>query len=315
MLPESVQPAVAPAPVTEGPLGGAGRARVVAGAYLALMKPRIVVLLLVTTVPAMVVAEGGWPSSLLVAVVLLAGTTAAGAANAINCYLDRDIDAVMGRTRSRPLPTGIVSPRSALVFGILLAALSVTMLLIWTNPLAVALTIATIVNYDLVYTWWLKRTTHWNTLWGSTCGAAPVLIGWAAVTGQIAAPAAWAMFAIVFFWQPAHFYALALKYRDDYAAAAIPMLPVVMRPHRVAAHIVGYSWLTVAASLVLWACGMSPLYGSVAVVAAVPLLVQAHQLRNAVRSGREAQPMRLFHGTIVYLTVIFAAIAIDALVR
>lgn len=303
-------PAAVPAVIREPPTRRFGS---VASAYLDLTKPRIVMLLLVTALPTMMVVAGGWPSTSTVAVVLLAGTGAAGAANTINCYLDRDIDVLMRRTQARPLAVGLVSPRAALTFGLVLAVVSVTAMLLLTNPLAAALTAATIANYDLVYTLWLKRTTHWNTLWGSTCGAAPVLIGCAAVTGRITAEA-WVMFAIVFFWQPAHFYALALHCRDDYAAAAIPMLPVLANPRRVAAHIVGYAWLTVAASLVLIGYGGTPLYSTVAMLAAVPLLAQAYRLRASIVAGRPGRPMRLFHGTIGYLTVLFAAIAIDAMI-
>lgn len=262
----------------------------------------------------MTLAAGGRPSPAAVAVVLLAGTMAAGSANAVNCYLDRDIDAVMPRTSARPLPSGAVSPRSALVFAGLLATISITAMLVWTNPLATALTVAAILGYDVVYTLWLKRTTRWSTIWGATCGAAPVLIGWATVTGGVAAPAL-AMFGIVFCWQPAHFFALALRYRHEYALAAVPTLPALAPPERVAAHIVGYSWLTVAASLALWAVAMSPLYGVVAVGAAVGLLTEAHRLLATVRAGRQPLPARLSRRSTAYLAIVFFAIALDALAR
>lgn len=284
----------------------------VASAYLALTKPRIVELLLVTTVPTMLLAAGGTPPLWLVAVVVLAGGLAAGAANALNCYLDRDIDEVMRRTSRRPLPAHAVSPPAALVFGASLAAVSVTLMAAFTNLLATALTLAAIVYYDLVYTLWLKRRTPQNTVWGGICGAAPVLIGWAAVTGSLAWPA-WLLFAVVFLWQPPHFYALAITFRHDYARAGIPMLPVVAPLRRVSVESVIYSWLTVAASLVLWPLGMTPFYGAVALVAGGLLVMEAHRLDRRVRRGEAARPMRLFHWSTSYLTVLFAAVALDAL--
>jgi protoheme IX farnesyltransferase len=196
------------------------------------MKLRIVELLLVTTVPAMLLAHHGVPRPWLIAVVLVGGALAAGAANALNCFIDRDIDRLMRRTSRRALPSHAVAPRSAVVFGLCLAAISAALMAAFTNWLATGLTVAAIAYYDLVYTLWLKRTTPQNTLWGGVCGAMPVLIGWAAVTGSLAAPA-WAMFALVFFWQPPHFYALAIRFKDDYARAGIPMLPVVATGRRV----------------------------------------------------------------------------------
>ncbi|HEX8627985.1 MAG TPA: heme o synthase, partial [Catenuloplanes sp.] len=201
-------------------------------AYVALTKPRIVELLLVTTVPTMMLAAGGMPPLWQLAVVLLGGSLAAGAASALNCYIDRDIDQLMRRTKRRPLPAHAVTPRSALVFGLVLAAVSIVVMAVFTNWLATGLTLAAIVYYDVVYTMWLKRTTPQNTFWGGICGAAPVLIGWAAVTGSLSG-LAWALFAVVFFWQMPHFYALAIKYKDDYARAGIPMLPVVASATRV----------------------------------------------------------------------------------
>src|SRR4051812_13094968 len=239
--------------------------RAVVAAYVSLMKPRIIELLLVTTVPAMMLAAGGLPRLGLVLVVLVGGTLAGGAASALNCYIDRDIDRLMRRTRRRPLPAHSVTPRSALIFGLVLAAVSVAVMGVFTNWLATALTAAAIAYYDLVYTLWLKRTTPQNTFWGGICGAAPVLIGWAAVTGGLA-PGAWAFFAVVFFWRMPHFYALAIKYKDDYARAGIPMLPVVASATRVSREIVIFSWLTVLASIAAWPFGLSPVYGVVALV-------------------------------------------------
>lgn len=286
--------------------------RAVVAAYVALTKPRIVELLLITTVPTMLLAADGLPDPLLIAVVLLGGAAAAGAANALNCYLDRDIDQVMRRTKRRPLPTHTVSPRNALVFGLVLAVVSVLSLAVFTNWLAAALTLGAIAYYDLVYTLWLKRRTPQNTFWGGVCGAAPVLIGWAAVTGGLA-PAAWALFAVVFFWQLPHFYALAIKYRDDYARAGVPMLPVVASTRRVRVELVLYTWLTVAASVAVWPLGMSPVYGITALVVGGLFLAETHRLSGRLGRGEPPQPMRLFHWSNTYLTVLFLAVALDAL--
>ncbi|UWP87395.1 heme o synthase [Dactylosporangium fulvum] len=283
-------------------------------AYVSLTKPRIIELLLVTTVPAMLLAEQGLPSLWLILVVLVGGTLAAGAANALNCYIDRDIDQVMKRTSRRPLATHTVSPRAALVFGLTLAALSTVLMAVFTNTLATLLTVGAIAYYDLVYTMWLKRTTPANTVWGGACGAAPVLIGWAAVTGGLSWPA-WVMFAVVFLWQPPHFYALAIKFKDDYARAGIPMLPVVASMRRVGVETVVYSWLTVLASVALWPFGMTPVYGVVAVSVGVLLLREAHKLHGRARRGEALKPMRLFHWSTTYLTLLFVAIAVDALIQ
>lgn len=285
----------------------------VARAYLSLTKPRIVELLLVTTVPSMMVAAQGVPPLGLALVVLAGGALAAGAANALNCYLDRDIDQVMGRTAGRPLPAHAVAPRQVLIFGLLLAMVSVTLLAVFANLLAAALTLAAIAYYDLVYTLWLKRTTPHNTLLGGVCGAAPVLIGWAAVTGSLSLTA-WLLFAVVFLWQPPHFYALALRFRDDYARAGIPMLPVVAGVRRVTGESVIYVWLTVAASVLLWAQAMGPLYGVAAVVLGGLLAVAAHRLHARAGGQRALRPMRLFHWSITYLTLLFATVAVDTLV-
>ncbi|MEV4482396.1 heme o synthase [Micromonospora coxensis] len=287
--------------------------RAVVAAYVALTKPRIVELLLVTTVPAMMLADGGMPSLWLVAVVLVGGSLAAGAASVLNCYIDRDIDQLMRRTKRRPLPAHTVSPRSALIFGLVLAAVSTALMLAFTNLLAAVLTVAAIAYYDLVYTLWLKRTTTANTFWGGACGAAPVLIGWAAVTGSLA-PQAWALFAVVFFWQMPHFYPLAMKYKDDYARAGIPMLPVVASARRVNAEILIFAWLTVLTSLALWPMGMSPIYGVPTLVVGGIFLVESHKLCRRVRRGEAVKPMRLFHWSTTYLTILFAAVAVDALI-
>ena len=282
-------------------------------AYLALTKPQIVELLLVTTVPTMLLAAGGWPDPLTFAVVLIGGGLAGGGASVLNCYIDRDIDPLMRRTKRRPLPANQITPRAVLIFGLTLSVISVAMMGLLTNWLATVLTAASIFYYDIVYTLWLKRRTPANTFWGGVCGAAPVVIGWAAVTGTVS-PLAWALFAIVFFWQMPHFYALAVKYKDDYARAGIPMLPVVRSMKRVNFEILVYTVLTVIASLVAWPLGLGPIYGGTAIVMGAIFLGEAVRLVYRTRGGAAVNPMRLFHLSITYLTVVFMAIAIDVFV-
>jgi protoheme IX farnesyltransferase len=282
-------------------------------AYLALTKPRIVELLLVTTVPAMVVASGGVPSIGLVAIVLLGGSRAAGAANVMNCYIDRGIDEVMRRTSKRPLPTSTIEPRTALRFGLLLAFASVVVMAVFTTFLATVLTIVAIAYYDLIYTLWLKRSTPWNTFWGGVCGALPVFIGYSAVTGSLSW-AAVAMFGVVFFWQLPHFYALAIPFREDYARAGIPMLPVVASLRRVGLESVFFTWLTVATSLSLLWLGLGWVYGAAAIGAGALFLLEAHRMSGRIRRGEAPKPMRLFHWSTTYLTIVFVAIAVDALI-
>jgi protoheme IX farnesyltransferase len=279
-------------------------------AYVSLTKPRIVELLLVTTLPAMMLAQGGLPPIWLMLVVLVGGSLAAGGSSAINCYLDRDIDPLMGRTSRRPLVTHAIAPRHALIFGLILAVTSVTLMAAFTNPLATMLTAAAIIYYDLIYTAWLKRTTKHNTFWGGVCGAMPVLIGWAAVTGSLQ-PLAWALFGVVFFWQMPHFYALAIRFRDDYARAGIPMLPVVASPLHVARDAVVYAWLTVLASLAAWPLGMSIVYGVPALLCGAMFLAEAHGLYGRTKRGEQVRPMRLFHWSTAYLTIVFVAAAVD----
>ena len=286
-------------------------------AYLALTKPQIVELLLVTTVPALMLAAGGWPDLRTLAAVLVGGALAGGAASALNCYIDRDIDELMRRTKRRPLPAHSVTPRAVLIFGLTLAVISVALMAVFTNWLATALTAGAIFYYDVVYTLWLKRRTPANTFWGGVCGAAPVIIGWAAVTGSVS-PLGWALFAVVFFWQMPHFYALAIKYKDDYARAGIPMLPVVRSAGRVNFEIVLYTVLTLAASLVAWplgaGMGLGLIYGVTAVVVGAAFLGEALLLVKRSRAGEPTKPMRLFHWSITYLTILFIAVAVDALV-
>ncbi len=288
-------------------------ARTVLRAYVALTKPRIIELLLVTTVPTMLLAARGLPPLWLIAATLLGGALSAGAANTLNCYVDRDIDQVMRRTESRPLATHLVTPVAALRFGIALAVLSTVWLAVTINLLSAALSVTAILFYVFVYTLGLKRRTPQNIVWGGAAGCMPVLIGWSAVTGSLSW-AAVVLFAIVFFWTPPHFWALAMRYREDYAAAGVPMLPVVATPLVVTRRIVAYSWLMVAASLVLWVLDSSWIYGVAAVVAGGWFLVEAHLLLARVRRGDDGAPMRLFHLSISYLTILFVAIAVDAVV-
>jgi heme o synthase len=292
------------------------QARQVLRAYLALTKPRIVELLLVTTVPTMLLAARGLPPLATVLATLVGGSLAAGSANALNCYLDRDIDAVMRRTVRRPLAQHTVSPPAALTFGVTLGVLAVALLWVATNTLSAALTVAAILFYVLVYTLGLKRRTSQNIVWGGAAGCMPVLIGWSAVTGSLAWPPV-VLFAVVFFWTPPHFWALAMRFRDDYARAGVPMLPVLVPPATVARRIVGYAWATVATSLVLWPLATSWVYAAGAAAAGGWFLAEAHGLlarvRLADRPGK-VRPLRLFHASNTYLTLLFLAVAVDALV-
>ena len=291
------------------------RVRTTLAAYVALTKPRIIELLLVTTVPTMVLAERGMPPLALVLATLLGGALAAGSANALNCYVDRDIDKIMVRTARRPLARHTVSPRSALVFGLVLGVLATLELAVTTNALAAALAVVAIAFYVVVYTMVLKRRTSQNIVWGGAAGCMPVLIGWAAVTGSLSwAP--WVLFAIIFFWTPPHYWPLAMRYREDYAAAGVPMLPVVASPAVVASRVVAYSWAMVGVSLLLIA-PLGPaglLYAVCAVVLGAAFLREAHLLLGRVRAGTDPAPMRLFHWSITYLALLFLAVAVDQLV-
>ncbi len=309
-------PAVAGVPSSAGPaVTTRSRAASTVRAYVALTKPRIIELLLVTTVPTMVLAARGLPSLGLVLATLVGGTLAAASANALNCWYDRDIDVLMHRTEGRPLARAAVTPRAALVFGLVLGVLATVELALTTNALAAALGVAAIAFYVVVYTMWLKRRTSQNIVWGGAAGCMPVLIGWAAVTGSLA----WApvvLFAVIFFWTPPHYWPLAMRYRDDYARAHVPMLPVVASDRVVASRIVAYSWAMVAVSLLLvWPLGVSgALYGVTAVVTGAVFLREAHLLLGRVRSGADVAPMRLFHWSITYLALLFLAVAVDQLV-
>ena len=292
--------------------GAAPRSRL--AAYIALTKPRIIELLLVTTLPSMVLAARGLPDGWVAVVTMLGGTLAAGSANALNCYFDRDIDAIMRRTGRRPLARHEVSPTGALIFGVILGAISVVAIGAVTNWLAGALTFGAIAFYVLVYTLLLKRRTSQNIVWGGVAGCMPVLIGWSAVTGSIAA-APFALFAVVFFWTPPHTWALATRYREDYARAGVPMLPVVATPQRVARDIVIYTWLTVAASLALWPLATGWLYGALAAFAGAVLIVSAHRLYWQTVRDERAKPMAFFHLSNSYLAFVFVAVAVDTFVR
>ena len=281
--------------------------------YLALTKPRIIELLLVTTVPTMILAADGWPPVTTALATLLGGTLAAGGANAFNSYIDRDIDAVMSRTKHRPLVAGTVSERSALIFAWVLSALSVVFMALTTNGVAAVLTALSIFFYVVIYTMLLKRRTSQNIVWGGAAGCMPVLIGWSAITGTLAWPAL-ILFLIVFWWTPPHYWPLSLRFRDDYAAAGVPMLPVVADQRRVARDILWYSWLMVLTSLALVpVAGMGTLYAGSAVVLGGWFLWEATALLSRVRRGENPRPMRLFHGSITYLSLLFLAIAIDPL--
>ena len=294
--------------------GRAASVRTTIGAYVALTKPRIIELLLVTTVPAMVLAEQGMPSLGLILATLVGGSLAAGSANALNCYYDRDIDVVMHRTSRRPLAQHTVAPFNALVFGLVLGVLSFAGLWLTTNLLSAVLAVAAIAFYVLVYTMLLKRRTSQNIVWGGAAGCMPVLIGWSAVTGTVGWPAV-ALFLVIFFWTPPHFWALAMRFRDDYAAASVPMLPVVAAPALVASRIVGYSWAMVLTSLLIVSPlgPAGPVYAVSAVLLGGAFLREAHLLQRRVRAGVEAAPMRLFHWSITYLALLFLAVAVDAL--
>jgi heme o synthase len=280
-------------------------------AYIALTKPRIIELLLVTTIPTMVLAAGGLPSPWLMAAVILGGTLAAGGANAINMYVDRDIDDLMRRTRHRPLPRHAVEPRRALAFGIGLSVAAFAWLGLTVNPLSAVLALSATAFYVFVYTLWLKRTTPQNIVIGGAAGCVPVLVAWASVTGEVGLPAL-VLFAIVFYWTPPHFWALALRYRGDYAAAKVPMLPVVRGEAETARQIVLYTIALVAVSLLLFpAAGMGWIYLAAAVVLGVAFLWRALRLQADAADGRAA--IGLFRYSISYLTLLFAAVAVDAL--
>ena len=280
--------------------------------YFLLTKPRVIELLLVTTLPAMILAEGGFPSLGLIAAVLFGGALAAGGANTINCWIERDSDHLMKRTRHRPLPAGDVQPTAALVFGLVLEIVAFGFLWAAANLLAASLAVSAMLFYVFVYTIWLKPRSPQNIVIGGAAGAVPALVGWAAVTGSLAAPA-WVLFAIVFCWTPPHFWALALKYRDDYAAAGIPMLPVVKGTAVAVRQIFVYSVVVLLVSLTLGlVTPMTPLYPIVAAILGLLFVVTAERLR---RDPSPERAIKLFTFSNTYLALLFATVAIDTLLR
>jgi protoheme IX farnesyltransferase len=303
--------ALAEAPVAAGERRAFGD---LARGYLALTKPRIIELLLVTTVPAMIVAERGMPGLWLIVATLVGGSFAAGSANTINCYVDRDIDVRMHRTERRPLPTSVVTPEEALRFGVILGVLATLWLGLLVNWLSALLALAAIGFYVFVYTLGMKRSTPSNIVIGGAAGCMPVLIGWSAVTGRVELPA-FVMFAVIFYWTPPHFWALAIKFKDDYAAAGVPMLPVVAGLAETGRQIVLYSWVMVAVSLLFHPVArMGNVYLVSAVVLGAMFLREAHGLAARAKAGGKVKPMRLFHWSITYLSLLFAAMAVDQLI-
>ncbi|MBK8463345.1 MAG: protoheme IX farnesyltransferase [Nigerium sp.] len=301
---------------TQAPAVPARGAWGVVKAYIGLTKPRIIELLLVTTIPAMFLAAGGFPPVGLVVITFVGGTLSAASANVFNSIMDADIDEQMRRTRRRPMVREQVSKPAAYLYGVVLGVVSTLMLGLGANWLAAALSVVAILYYVFIYTLWLKRRTAQNIVWGGVAGCFPPLIGWTAVTGAVAWPPI-ILFLIVFFWTPPHTWALALRYRDDYAQVDVPMLPVVREAPYVARHIVAYSVATVVTSLALWpVAGTGWLYPLVAGVAggwlvweSVALLRRAHAgLRDAALA-----PMKLFHWSNSYLSLVFIAAAIDPL--
>lgn len=290
----------------------------VVAAYVALTKPRIIELLLLTTVPVMFLAQRGVPPLGLVVATVIGGTLAAGSANALNCVVDRDIDERMLRTRRRPLPRHQVSPRSALTFGVGLGVVATVLLGVAVNWLSAGLAVAANVFYVIGYSLLLKRRTAQNIVWGGAAGCFPAMIGWTAVTGTLAWPPV-VLFMVVFWWTPPHFWSLAIRYRADYAAAQVPMLPVVASSSTVAKQVVVYAWLTVATSLLLWPVASTSLvYPLVAAVLGAGFVAEAHGLLMRSRTTDDPvalKAMRLFHGSNLYLALLFLAVAVDPLLR
>ncbi|MDP9867353.1 MULTISPECIES: heme o synthase [Streptosporangium] len=285
-------------------------------AYVALTKPRIIELLLITTLPVMFLAARGLPPLWIAVSTLVFGTLSAGSANALNCYIDRDIDAAMRRTRRRPLARDQVPPGNALIFGVVLGVLSTLGLGLTVNWLAAGLSLAANLFYVLVYSMILKRRTSQNVVWGGLAGCMPVLIGWAGITGSLD----WApvvLFGVVFFWTPPHTWTLAMRYKEDYAAAKVPMLPVVATERRVVLESIAYTWATVLCSLLLWPiAGTTLLYPAVAVVLGAACLWEVYRLLgrvNAGKTGVDLRPMRFFHWSNAYLALLFLAVAVDSM--
>ena len=281
------------------------------GAYVRLTKPRVIELLLVTAVPPMVLAQQGLPRLGLIAAVVIGGALAAGGANTINCWVERDRDQLMKRTHKRPLPQGEIIPARALAFGIVLNVLAFVLLASVANLLAATLTLSATLFYVFVYTLWLKPRTVQNIVIGGAAGAVPALVGWAAVRNGLGAPA-WVLFAIVFFWTPAHFWALAMKYRDDYAAAGVPMLPVVHGVELTTRRIAAYATITVALTFAMTLTGdVGRIYAVAVLVLGAIFVTRAFAL---VREPTPARAIQFFGWSNVYLMLVFVAVAVDALV-
>lgn len=304
-----VLPTTVPSTEARAPLGFRRKAL----AFVALTKPRIIELLLITTIPVMFLAARGVPDLWLVVATLVGGALSAGSAGAFNCYIDRDIDRVMKRTSQRPLVTGDVTDREALIFAWVLALVSTLVLGVFVNWLAAGLAAFGNAFYVLVYSLWLKRRTPQNIIWGGIAGCVPVLVGWAAVTNSLD----WApviLFVVVFLWTPPHYWPLSMRYRSDYEAAEVPMLPVVRGRVQVGLQVVLYAWATVACSLLLIPVGgMGVLYTVVALGSGVWFVVESHRLYARAIRAQEGTPMRVFHASITYLTLLFVAVGVDPL--
>jgi len=282
-------------------------------AYFALTKPRVIELLLISTVPTMILAQGGLPELWLIVAVLFGGALSAGSANAFNCYIDADIDKLMGRTKNRPLVTGELSAREALIFAWVIGIISTVFFAVVVNLLSALLSLLAILFYVFVYTLGLKRRTPQNIVWGGAAGAMPALIGWAAVTGELS-PAAWVLFFIIFLWTPPHYWPLSIKYEEDYRNAKVPMLPVVAENQVVARQIILYSWAYLAATLLLIPIAqMGLVYSVVAIVSGAWFMFESYKLFAESKTSIPRNPMRLFHSSITHLTILFLAIAIDPL--
>jgi protoheme IX farnesyltransferase len=273
----------------------------------------VIELLLVSTVPTMILAQRGIPDLWLIAATVVGGALSAGSANSFNCYIDADIDKIMGRTKGRPLVTGELTKPEAYVFAWALGVLSVLWLAVLVNFLAAMLSLAAILFYVFIYTLLLKRRTPQNIVWGGAAGSMPVLIGWAAVTNELA-PAAWVLFLIIFLWTPPHYWPLSLRYKQDYTDAGVPMLPVVRDNKTVGVQIILYAWALVASTLLLIPVGsMGLIYTVTALVTGCWFVFESYRLYKQAIVGEITNPMRLFHGSISYLTLLFIAIAIDPL--
>ncbi len=305
--------ATVPTPATPAVPRALSRSLSRVGAYVALTKPRIIELLLITTIPTMVLAAGGLPPIGLVLATLVGGAAAAGAANTLNCVIDRDIDSVMNRTKRRPLVTGELTTRQALVFGYALAVASVLWFGLLVNWTAAVLTLGAILLYVVGYTMILKRRTPQNIVWGGAAGCMPVLIGWSAVTGGLDW-AALVLFGVIFFWTPPHYWPLSMKFRKDYAAAGVPMLPVVAADAKVAREMLGYAAAMIACTVLLVpVAGMGWVYTAAAVALGGWFLALCIQLYRRTRHPERGpvHAMRVFHGSITYLTLLFLAVAVD----